>query len=183
MTRAVRRAWGNGVPPDRPQAEAVHGDPGPVERADLAELVQQHRLQPLEHPSVGPLGKPPPAGRHRAAAELAHRQQRPRVEVRHMKMIAAMQARSDTVRGAPPRACEGVGGSSGWMRCHSASGSSLVGQSGHERGSSHTTHPTQPQHLTRRGSGMSAKRGTRGFVPDPAEGHGRVVLWPLMLGS
>jgi hypothetical protein len=42
-----------------------------------------------------------------------------------MKMIAAMQARSDTVRGAPPRAWEGGGGSRGWMRCHSASGRSL----------------------------------------------------------
>jgi hypothetical protein len=40
-----------------------------------------------------------------------------------MKMIAAMQARSDTVRGAPPRAREGGGGSSGCKRCHSASGS------------------------------------------------------------
>jgi hypothetical protein len=43
--------------------------------------------------------------------------------VRAMKMIAAMQARSDTVRGAPPRAWEGGGGSSGWMRCHNESGS------------------------------------------------------------
>ena len=40
-----------------------------------------------------------------------------------MKMIAAMQARSDTVRGAPPRAWEGGGGSKGWMRCHNWSGS------------------------------------------------------------
>jgi hypothetical protein len=46
------------------------------------------------------------------------------VEVRAMKMIAAMQARSDTVRGAPPRAWEGGGGNSGWMRCQSGSGSS-----------------------------------------------------------
>ena len=42
-----------------------------------------------------------------------------------MKMIAAMQGRSGTVRGAPPRAREGGGGSSGWMRCHSPLGSSL----------------------------------------------------------
>jgi len=41
-----------------------------------------------------------------------------------MNRIAAMQARSGTVRGAPPRAWEGGGGSSGWMRCHSASGNS-----------------------------------------------------------
>jgi hypothetical protein len=41
-----------------------------------------------------------------------------------MKMIAAaMHARSETVRGAPPRAWEGGGGSRGWMRCHSWSGS------------------------------------------------------------
>ena len=40
-----------------------------------------------------------------------------------MNRIAAMQARSDTVRGAPPRAREGGGGSSSWIRCHSASGS------------------------------------------------------------
>ena len=39
-----------------------------------------------------------------------------------MKMIAAMQARSGTVRGAPPRVREGGGGSSGWTRCHSWSG-------------------------------------------------------------
>jgi ribosomal-protein-serine acetyltransferase len=41
-----------------------------------------------------------------------------------MKMIAATQARSGTVRGAPPRAWEGGGGNSGWMRCQSGSGSS-----------------------------------------------------------
>jgi hypothetical protein len=40
-----------------------------------------------------------------------------------MKMIAAMHARSETVRGAPPRAWEGGGGSSGCRRCHNASGS------------------------------------------------------------
>jgi hypothetical protein len=40
-----------------------------------------------------------------------------------MKMIAAMQARSETVRGAPPRAWEGGGGNRGWIRCHSWSGS------------------------------------------------------------
>src|SRR5215207_3006473 len=49
-------------PPDRPQAEGVDADPRPVEPANLAELVQQQLLQPLEHPGVRPLGKPPPAG-------------------------------------------------------------------------------------------------------------------------
>ena len=42
-----------------------------------------------------------------------------------MKMIAAMHVRSDTVRGAPPRAREGGGGRTGWTRCHNASGKSL----------------------------------------------------------
>lgn len=41
-----------------------------------------------------------------------------------MNTIAAMHDRSDTVRGAPPRAWEGGGGSRGWMRCHIRSGSS-----------------------------------------------------------
>jgi hypothetical protein len=36
-----------------------------------------------------------------------------------MKMSAATQLRSGTRRGAPPRGRGGVGGSSGWMRCHS----------------------------------------------------------------
>jgi hypothetical protein len=45
------------------------------------------------------------------------------VEVGAMKTIAAVQARSSTVRGAPPRAREGGGGSKGWIRCHSWSGS------------------------------------------------------------
>ncbi len=49
------------------------------------------------------------------------------VEVRHMNTIAAMQARSGTVRGAPP---PGGGGSRGWMRCHSASGSSRSASGG-----------------------------------------------------
>jgi hypothetical protein len=57
-----------------------------------------------------------------------------------MKMIAAMQARSGTVRGAPPRAREG-GGSSGWRRRHSASGSRRSG--GVDMG---RDHPTQPAH-------------------------------------
>jgi hypothetical protein len=103
----------------------------------LAELVQQQLLQPLEHPGVGPLGNrrqqvvtlPQP---NSPTGSSAHG-----VEVRAMKMIAAMQARSGTVRGAPPRAREGGGGSSGWMRCHSWS-VAAVGQGDHERGSSQT---------------------------------------------
>jgi hypothetical protein len=54
-----------------------------------------------------------------------------------MKMIAAMQVRSSTVRGAPPRAWEGGGGSSGWTRCHNGVGQQPVGEGGHGPGSSH----------------------------------------------
>jgi hypothetical protein len=48
-----------------------------------------------------------------------------------------MQARSGTVRGAPPRAREGGGGSSGWMRAHNAVGEEAIGEGGHDDGSSH----------------------------------------------
>jgi hypothetical protein len=41
-----------------------------------------------------------------------------------MKMSAATQLRSGTRRGTPPRGRGGGGGSSGWMRCHSALGRS-----------------------------------------------------------
>jgi hypothetical protein len=58
-----------------------------------------------------------------------------------MNTIAAMQARSGTVRGAPPRAWEGGGGSSGWTRCHSGSGRSLSARVVMGRGSSH--HPAR----------------------------------------
>src|SRR5215211_6465261 len=64
-------------PPDRPQADRIHADPRPVQLTGLAELVQQQLLEPLEHPSGGPLGEASPAGGHAAAAELADRQQRP----------------------------------------------------------------------------------------------------------
>jgi hypothetical protein len=110
-------------PPHRPQTEGVHADPGPVQQARRAELVQQDLLEPLEHPGVAHS-----ANRRQQVVTLpqpnsptgssAHR-----VEVRHMNRTAAMQARSETVRGAPPRAWDGGGGSRGWMRCHSASGS------------------------------------------------------------
>jgi hypothetical protein len=111
-------------PPNRAQAEGVHGDARPVQRSGCAELVQQQLLEPLEDP---------------ARAHSANRRQQvvtlPQpnsptgssaqgVEVRAMNRTAAMQARSETVRGAPPRAREGGGGNSGRRRCHSASGSS-----------------------------------------------------------
>jgi hypothetical protein len=70
-----------------------------------------------------------------------------------MKMIAAMQARSGTVRGAPPRAWEGGGGSSGWMRCQSWSGSSRSARIVMRR--DHGTQAAKP--CSDRGSGMSSK--------------------------
>jgi hypothetical protein len=45
----------SGPPFDRPQAEAVNADPLKVDAAGLAQLVQQHRLELLEHASAGPL--------------------------------------------------------------------------------------------------------------------------------
>jgi hypothetical protein len=101
------------APPCGAQAEAVHADPRPVQPARLAELVQQDLLEPLDHPRVAPLGNrrqqlvtlPQP---NSPTGSSAHG-----VEVRAMNTIAAMPARSETVRGAPPRAWEGGGGSSG----------------------------------------------------------------------
>ena len=52
-----------------------------------------------------------------------------------MQRIAAMPARSDTVRGAPPGAWQGGGGSSGGKRCHRWSGSrrsAKLGMAGQE---------------------------------------------------
>jgi hypothetical protein len=59
-----------------------------------------------------------------------------------MKMIAAMQARSGTVRGAPPRAWDGGGGSR-LDALPQLIGQQAVGQGGHEPGSSH--HPANPR--------------------------------------
>ena len=112
-------------PFDRAQAERVDACAGQVNAAGRTQLVQQQRLKLIEHPGAGPLVQPPPAGGRGAAAQLLAGSSPHGVEVRAMKMIAAMQARSATVRGTPPRAREGGGGSSGWMRCHSASGRSL----------------------------------------------------------
>jgi hypothetical protein len=50
-------------PLDRPQAEAVDADALQVDAAGRAELVQQQRLELVEHPGLGPLIQPPPAGR------------------------------------------------------------------------------------------------------------------------
>ena len=46
--------------------------------AGHAELIQQQRLELLEHPGLGPLVQPAPAGRGRATAQLLGRQQGPR---------------------------------------------------------------------------------------------------------
>src|SRR5437773_7862162 len=111
-------------PPDRPQADRIHADPRPVQPAGLAQFVQQQLLEPLEHPSGRPLGEPPPAGGHAAAAELAHRQQRPR---RGGAGHEDDRGHAGPVGHGTGRATAGVGGwggSRGWMRCHSASGSS-----------------------------------------------------------
>jgi hypothetical protein len=64
-------------PFDRPQAAGVHADPLQVDAAGLAEFVQQHRLELLEHPGLGPLVKPAPAGGGRAAAQLLGWQRAP----------------------------------------------------------------------------------------------------------
>jgi hypothetical protein len=65
-------------PFDRPQAEGIHADPLQVEPAGLTQLVQQQRLDLVEHAGTGPLVEPPPAGGGRAATQLLGRQQGPR---------------------------------------------------------------------------------------------------------
>jgi hypothetical protein len=112
-------------PFDRPQSEAVDADSSKVDPAGHPQLVQQHHLELVEHAGLGPLVErrqqvvalPQPSSL--AGSRLQG------VEVRAMKISAAIQARSGTVRGAPPRAWEGGGGNRGWMRCHSWSGSSV----------------------------------------------------------
>jgi hypothetical protein len=95
-------------------------------------------LEPLEHPA--------------AALSLKRRQQvvtepQPNsptggsaqgVDVRHMNRIAAMQARSGTVRGAPPRAWEG-----GWQQRLDAP-PGRVGQQSFAQGGHDRDDPTQP---------------------------------------
>ena len=100
-------------PPCGAQAEAVHAHARPVQPAGLAQLVQQQLLEPFEHPRVSHS-----ANRRQQVVTLPQPNSSTSssvhgVEVRAMNRIPAMQARSDTVRGAPPRACEGGGGSSG----------------------------------------------------------------------
>jgi hypothetical protein len=62
-----------------------------------------------------------------------------------MKMIAAMQARSGTVRGAPPRAWEGGRGQQGLDALPQLIGQQAVGERGHGREGS----PDQPPRAAR----------------------------------
>jgi hypothetical protein len=106
------------------QAEAVNADPLQVDPPGLPQLVQQQRLQPLEHPAQAHscnrrqqvVAEPQPGS---VAGNSAQG-----VEVRAMNTNAATRLRSGTRRGTLPRGRGGGAGSSGWMRCHSSSGSS-----------------------------------------------------------
>jgi hypothetical protein len=88
------------VPPvDRPQAEGVDADPFQVDPAGRTEFVQQHHLEPLEHPAQAHwsrccqqvVAEPQPSS---LAGSRLHG-----VEVRAMKMSAATRLRSGTRRG------------------------------------------------------------------------------------
>jgi hypothetical protein len=65
------------APFDRADAGGVDQDPLQVEAAGLAQFVQQHRLELLEHPCAGPLVQAAPAGGRAAAAQLLGGQQVP----------------------------------------------------------------------------------------------------------
>src|SRR5215217_1554464 len=60
-----------------PHAHGVHARLRPVQLALLAEAIQHLQVELVEHAGVDPFAEPPPAGRRRAAAELAGRQQPP----------------------------------------------------------------------------------------------------------
>jgi hypothetical protein len=96
-----------------------NADPFQVDAAGLPELVQQQRLQLVEHPALAHSSR----RRQQVVAEpqpnslAGNRLQG--VLVRAMNTSAATQLRSGTRRGTPPRRRGGGGGSSGWMRCHS----------------------------------------------------------------
>src|SRR5829696_2196229 len=130
-------------PPCRAQADRVHAHPRPVQQPRGAQLVQQQLLEPLEHPRGRPLGEASPAGGHAAAAELAHRQQRPR----------GGGAGHEDDRGHAGPVGHGAGCAAagvGWRRRQQGLealpelvGQQAVGQGGHEPGSSH--HPANPR--------------------------------------
>jgi hypothetical protein len=95
-------------------AGRVHAGARPVQPALLAEPVEDVEVEPLEHARLRPLGKPPPGGRWRAAAELLSRQQPPRgggarhVDDRGKAVAVADGAASATIRRAGWRRQEGL---------------------------------------------------------------------------
>ena len=108
------------APPfERAQAGRVDADPIKVDAASLAELVQQHQAQAVEHPGALPLFQPPPRGRGTAAASSLAGSSAQGVEVRVMNTSAAKQLRSGTTRRRPYR---GAGGSRGATSAQSSSG-------------------------------------------------------------
>jgi hypothetical protein len=112
------------VPPfGRTQAEGVHADPLQVDAASLAQLVQQLCLQPLEHARLGH------SSRRRQQVVALLQPTRWRAAGSRACWWGHEDERSDAVavRDAawdPAAGRAGAGGSSGWMRCHSASGRS-----------------------------------------------------------
>jgi hypothetical protein len=74
---AIDRVGAGQVPPLTAAGEGVHPDPLQIDPAGRAQLVQQQRLEVVEHAGAGPLVQPPPAGGGRAAAQLTGGQQAP----------------------------------------------------------------------------------------------------------
>src|SRR4029453_16057504 len=61
-----RQGWRRSGPPfDRSQAEAIDADALKVDAAGRAQLIEQQRLELLEHSRLGPLIQPAPAARGR----------------------------------------------------------------------------------------------------------------------
>jgi hypothetical protein len=128
-------------------------------RPAATEFVQQHRLELPEHPGAGPLVQPPPAGGGRAAAQFLGGQEAPRGpgaghEDEPGDTVAVWDAAWDPAAGRA-----GAGGSSGWMRCHGASGSNRSTRlvMGREHPSASPNRSGSPTG----GSGMSTQRGSR----------------------
>jgi hypothetical protein len=158
---AWTRAW-----PGRPGLRQ-RGPPRTARRLKLSTLIRDQSsappcrahptagpAQPLEHPGVGPLAEAPPAGRHAAAAELAHRQQRPRGRGAGHEHD---RGHAGPIRHGAGRATAGVGGW-GWQQRLDALpqrvGQELVGQSGHGAG---IIASPSPGHCLTRGSGTFSK--------------------------
>ena len=112
-------------PFDRAQAERVDACAGQVDAARRTQLIQQQRLKLIEHPGAGPLIQPPPAGGRRPTAQLLGRQQPPRGGCAGHEDD---RGHAGPIRHGARHATARSGGwrrSSGWIRCHSASGRSL----------------------------------------------------------